>query len=55
MFTENATVMLYVENVQAEYDFWKAASFEILSRETIMFYDTFDMKPHVDSTLTFNF
>lgn len=53
MFTKNATVMLYVEDIQAEFDFWKAASFEILSKETIMDYDTFDMKPHADSTLTF--
>ena len=42
MFTENATLMLYVENVQAEYDFWKTAGFEILSKETIMDYDTFE-------------
>lgn len=53
MFTENATLMLYVENVSAEYDFWKTAGFEILSKETIMDYDTFDMKPHADSTFTF--
>ncbi len=53
MFTENATLMLYVENVQAEYDFWKDASFEILSRDTILDFDAFDLKPHAVSTLTF--
>lgn len=42
MFSQNTGIMLYVDDVAVERDFWPAMGFE-----------TFEMKTHTDSTLTF--
>ena len=53
MFSKNLGVMLYVDDVAAEKAFWSAAGFTILSESEMMGFETFDMKPHADSTATF--
>ena len=45
--------MLYVDDVAAEKAFWSAAGFVILSESEMMGFETFDMKPHADSSTTF--
>ena len=45
--------MLYVDDVAAEKAFWSAAGFVILSESEMMGFETFDMKPHADSTTSF--
>ncbi|MBM7643442.1 glyoxalase [Streptococcus loxodontisalivarius] len=53
MFSKNTGIMLYVEDVAAERDFWQAIGFEIFNDAEMMGFATFDMKPHADSSLTF--
>ena len=53
MFSKNTGIMLYVEDVAAERDFWSAIGFEVFNQSEIMGFETFEMKPHTDSTLTF--
>ncbi|MDO4814004.1 MAG: VOC family protein [Gemella sp.] len=53
MLSKNLGVMLYVNDVAKEKEFWKGIGFEIVSESEMMGYDMFEMKPHVDSTLTF--
>ncbi|MFC3931603.1 glyoxalase [Streptococcus dentapri] len=53
MFSKNTAIMLYVEDVAAERDFWSAIGFEILNKTEMMGFETFDMRPHADSSLTF--
>lgn len=50
MFSKTLGVMLYVDDVAAEKAFWSAAGFVILSESEMMGFETFDMKPHADST-----
>ena len=50
MFSKNTGIMLYVEDVAAERNFWSAIGFEVFNQSEIM---GFEMKPHTDSTLTF--
>ena len=45
--------MLYVEDVAAERNFWSAIDFEVFNQSEIMGFETFEMKPHTDSTLNF--
>ena len=45
--------MLYVDDVAVERDFWSAIGFEITNQSEIMGFETFEMKPNIDSTLTF--
>lgn len=52
MISKNMGVMLYVEDVAAEKDFWQAIGFVIVAESEMMGFDTFDMKPHADSTTT---
>lgn len=53
MFSKNTGIMLYVDDVAVERDFWSAISFEITNQSEIMGFETFEMKPNIDSTLTF--
>ena len=53
MFSKHTGIMLYVDDVVAERDFWSAIGFEIFNQSEIMGFETFEMKPHTDSTLTF--
>lgn len=52
MLSPNAEVMLYVDDVQAELDFWEAIGFVITSSTELMGYRTFTMSPAVGSTAT---
>lgn len=52
MFRKDFGLMLYVADVAAEKTFWSAAGFVITSESEMMGFDTFDMKPHADSTVT---
>ena len=45
MFSKNTGIMLYVEDVAAERDFWSAIGFEIVNHSEIMGFETFEMKP----------
>ena len=53
MFSQNTGIMLYVDDVAVERDFWSAIGFEVFNQPEIMEFETFEMKPHADSTLTF--
>ncbi|MCP1640036.1 hypothetical protein J2T50_001759 [Streptococcus gallinaceus] len=53
MFTKETGIMLYVDRVAAEKEFWSSIGFVIFNESEMMGYETFDMKPHRDSTLTF--
>ena len=53
MFSKNTRIMLYVDDVAVERDFWSAIGFEITNQSEIMGFETFEMKPNIDSTLTF--
>lgn len=53
MFSKNTGIMLCVDDVVAERDFWSAIGFEVFNQSEIMGFETFEMKPHTDSTLTF--
>ncbi len=53
MFTKETGIMLYVDRVAAEKEFWSSIGFVIFNESEMMDYETFDMKPHRDSTLTF--
>ena len=52
MFSKQLGLMLYVDDVAAERDFWQAVGFEILDYRQEMGFDNFDMKPAPDSNLT---
>lgn len=51
-FTKNLGLMLYVDDVQTEKTFWSAAGFVIVNESKMMGFDTFDMKPHAEATVT---
>lgn len=53
MFTKELGIMLYVDNVAEEKAFWSAIGFVIFNEAEMMGFETFDMKPHADSTTTF--
>jgi len=53
MFSQNTGIMLYVDDVAMERDFWSAIGFEVFNQAEIMGFKNFEMKPHADSTLTF--
>ena len=53
MFSKNTGIMLYVDDVVAERDFQSAIGFEVFNQSEIMGFETFEMKTHTDSTLTF--
>ena len=53
MFSQNTGIMIYVEDVAAERDFWSAIGFEVFNQSEIMGFETFEMKSHTDSTLNF--
>ena len=53
MFSQNTGIMHYVDDVAMERDFWSAIGFEVFNQSEIMGFETFEMKPHTDSTLTF--
>ena len=53
IFSQNTGIMFYVDDVAAERDFWSAIGFEVFNQSEIMGFETFEMKPHADSTLTF--
>lgn len=52
MFSKELGLMLYVDDVAAEKAFWQAVGFHIVSETEMMGFDTFDMKPHADATVT---
>ena len=45
MFSQNTGIMLYVDDVAVERDFWSAFDFEIVNHSEIMGFETFEMKP----------
>ena len=45
MFSKNTGIMLYVDDVAVERDFWSAIGFEITNQSEIMGFETFEMKP----------
>ena len=53
MFSKNTGIMLYVDDVAAERDFGSTIGFEVFNQSEIMGFETFEMKTHTDSTLTF--
>lgn len=53
MFSQNTGIMLYVDDVAAERNFWSAIGFEVFNQSEIMGFETFEMKLHTDSTLNF--
>lgn len=53
MLKENVGIMLYVDDVQKEKEFWKNIGFEIISEKQMMGYDTFEMKSNKNSTCMF--
>lgn len=52
MISKNLGLMLYVGDVAKEKEFWKGIGFEIISETEMMGYEMFEMKSHIDSTLT---
>lgn len=52
MLSANVGVMLYVEDVAKEKEFWSSIGFEIVSEMEMMGYSSFEMKPSLDSSLT---
>ena len=48
MFSKNTGIMLYVDDVAAERDFWSAFGFEIVNHSGILGFETFEMRPHTD-------
>ena len=52
-FSQNTGIMLYADDVAMERDFLSAIGFEVFNQSEIMGFETFEMKPHTDSTLTF--
>lgn len=52
MLSKNVGVMLYVDDVAAERAFWSAIGFEIVAESEMMGFETFDMKPSLDSSVT---
>ena len=53
MFSQNTGIMFYVEDVAPERDFQSVIGFEVFNQSEIMGFETFEMKPHTDSILTF--
>lgn len=52
MFSTQVGLMLYVDDVAKEKEFWSAIGFEIVNEMEMMGYASFDMKPSLDSSLT---
>lgn len=52
MFSKDFGLMLYVDDVAVEKAFWQAVGFQIVSESEMMGFDTFEMKPHADATVT---
>lgn len=52
MFSKEVSLMLYVDDVAAEKAFWQAVGFQIVAQSEMMGFDTFDMKPNADATVT---
>lgn len=55
MFSDNINIMLYVDNVDKELEFWEKAGFLIQNISEIMCYKTFDMKPSKSSSVILQF
>ena len=53
MFAKAVGIMLYVDNVAEEKLFWSAIGFNVFNESEIMGFETFDMKPDKDSSVTF--
>ncbi|MBF0746653.1 glyoxalase [Gemella sp. 19428wG2_WT2a] len=53
MLSKNLGVMLYVEDVAKEKEFWKSIGFEIVSETEMMSYEMFEMKSNLESSITF--
>ena len=50
MFTENFSLMFYVDDVAAEKEFWQAVGFEIVATMEAMGYQSFEMRPNAKSS-----
>lgn len=50
---KNFGIMLYVDNVNTEKDFWSAVGFNIINESDMMGFPMFEMKSHPESTTTF--
>ena len=48
MFLQNTGIMLYVDGVAVERDFWPTFGFEIVNHSGILGFETFEMRPHTD-------
>lgn len=55
MFTETTGIMLYVDDVIAEKEFWAAIGFSIQNETEMMGYESFEMNPHKDSSTSLLF
>lgn len=53
MFTKSLGLMLYVDDVAKEKQFWQSIGCRILNETQLMGYTTFDMRIHEDSTVMF--
>ena len=53
MFTETIGIMLYVDDVLAEKDFWSAIGFTIQNEQDMMGFPSFEMKSHPESNTVF--
>lgn len=52
MFSKNFGLMLYVDDVATEKNFWLALGFVIIAEQEMLGYDSFEMKNHADSNVT---
>lgn len=50
MFNQNLGIMLYVDKVQEEREFWQAIGFHVVPQPAVMGFETFTMKSHPDSS-----
>ena len=48
MFSQNTGIMLYVDDVAVERDFWSAFDFEIVNHSGILGFEIFEMRSHTD-------
>ena len=48
MFSQNTGIMLQIDDVVAERDFWSAFGFEIVNHSGILGFETFEMRLHTD-------
>ncbi|MBM7636757.1 glyoxalase [Streptococcus saliviloxodontae] len=53
MFSKKTAIMLYVDDVAKEREFWSAIGFQVSPSTEMMGFESFDMSPQEGSDLTF--